>query len=55
MPTYGSWHDTKPEGLNKYEQKDLERNGLYRRLLAVRRSAKPMHVVWQHEHRPVGL
>lgn len=30
---------TKPEGLDKYEQKDLERIGLYRRLLAVRRGA----------------
>lgn len=30
---------TKPEGLDKYEQKDLERIGLYRRLLAVRQSA----------------
>lgn len=30
---------TKPEGLDKYEQKDLERIGLYRRLLAVRKSA----------------
>lgn len=30
---------TKPEGLNKYEQQDLECIGLYRRLLAVRRSA----------------
>lgn len=30
---------TKPDGLNKYEQKDLESIGLYRHLLAVRRSA----------------
>lgn len=30
---------TKPDGIDRYEQKDMERIGLYRRLLGVRQSA----------------